>query len=446
MEPKRFVAWVALTLTLLILAQNVFALPVSINASSDAYVQSCQNVIGAPCGADNTTAYGVTDFRHLAWGFNQTFVTTLASCTGTASPCSTWNGNQVVCLSQTGCTWKGSTCSGTHAACSTYSELVCPTQYVCSWNAGGTTLAELSQRTFAYFDLRCVPANASLLNAQLTFVANYSTPAGYRFANGTLHNVSANTLFDEATVTWNTQPAVNASSWGTGVKTESEAPGWFESDLFYFNTTCSFGVCDGILANLVASWFNTSAGNYGVRINRTEASSQSYWTVFTHSANDTMKTYSLIFKPYISLSYDWLAPRVDWTGFTPLNNSAFDPTIANYSYYFNVSDDGTTVNATMNINGVNQTKAGVVSTTYLTPAAQTCGATLYPTVANFTFNTSNWGAGCQDGYIFVVDDGLHKTQQSFTYCIQPLNTTTPFFLNDSASNQSFLANLTSINA
>jgi hypothetical protein len=131
-----------------------------------------------------------------------------------------------------------------------------------------------------------------------------------------------------------------------------------------------------------------------------------------------MKTYSLIFKPYISLQYDWLAPRVDWTGFTPLNNSAFDPTIANYSYYFNVSDDGTTVNATMNINGVNQTKAGVVSTTYLTPAAQTCGATLYPTVANFTFNTSNWGMGCQDGYIFVVDDGLHKTQQPFTLCIQ----------------------------
>lgn len=423
------VFWVVLATLILFLPVNN-ALPVLINASSDAYVQSCQDITGATCGADNTTAFGNTDLKHVGWGWNQTISVTAGTCTGIASPCSTWNGNQLVCLSQVGCSYNlgSGKCTGTHAVCSTYTELQCPTQIACLWVAGATTQADYSQRTLAYFDLKCVPSNASLLSAQFTFTGNYSTPLNYTAPNGSLYNVSAKTLFTESTVTWNTQPAINNSNWSFGSPVLGAA-GWGEGEQFLFTTSCTFGACDSILANLVSSWFNTSAGNYGVRINRTEANSDKNWTIFSHSANDTKNAGN--FKPSISVDYDWLNPRVDSVYFNPANKSVFDSTIANYSYYFNVSEDGSQLNATMNLFGVNQTQPGV-SGAVLTP--QTCGATQYPYGFNFTFNTSNWGAGCNTGYIFTVDGGLHKTQQSFTYCIQPQNTTATLHLNGTAMN------------
>ena len=73
-----------------------------------------------------------------------------------------------------------------------------------SWNADG--LGEGSQRALIQFDLSTIPSGANIVSAKLKLSAeNHSAIGSFGQNAAKLHLVTAK--WDEANVTWNTQPA-----------------------------------------------------------------------------------------------------------------------------------------------------------------------------------------------------------------------------------------------
>lgn len=133
-------------------------------------------------------------------------------------------------------------------------------------------------RTFLQYDLSSIPLGAPIISAKLKVYCTYWNDNG---GSGTTNISRVTASWDEATLTWNNQPATT----GTYLSANVNAPAigtWSDWDI----------------TNLVTEWVSGTYPNYGLYIkNNNEGSYRVDWNISCHKTGDGNAS-------YIEVTYD----------------------------------------------------------------------------------------------------------------------------------------------